>query len=182
MLKQLKMFYCAVLFSILNIPVYAQQPISDQTTQDLMQAIGVSSMMQMNTQDIYYSMQPHAEDMVKSIVQVETLNREEQDVANQLNHKMSELVITAMNEPQMSFIFHSLIKKTYTENEAQAYIRFLKSPEGKSIKNKSMKMSLEANELAQQYMQHYMTNKMVNDLKFKQEFEAILAPLLQSRK
>ena len=94
---------------------------------------------------------------------------------------MSQLLKESSNQiianPKTQQVIQDIYLKTYSEEELQASIKFLKTPEGQSITRKNAKMM---GELSTYMMQ--LGQEIFNDDKTRENFQekmmAIIAPLI----
>ncbi|TCM70761.1 hypothetical protein EC844_10130 [Acinetobacter calcoaceticus] len=152
-------------------------PIKPKSVDKLMQLSDVQGVLKNTGTEMKPMFDQQAEQIVKQSLAIDSLNPQQQQAARQISGLMSSMNQNVIENPKFVQLIKDVYQKTYTEEEAQAYIAFLSSPLGKSITQKTAKLT---GEVMQQSMQ--MATEMVNDpaqqQKFIIEFEKIMKPLL----
>ena len=155
-------------------------PIQDKTTDRLMQLSDIKGIIKKSNQELKPMYDQQAENILKDALAVDSLNEKEQKAALKISELIASLTSNVTEDQQFYDMIKNAYKKTYTEEEAQAYIAFLSTPIGQSITQKS---TLLMGDLMTQSME--LTQKLLADPKKKQQFmtqlSAIMEPLIKSK-
>ncbi len=155
-------------------------PIQNASVEKLMQLSDIKGIIKKSNQELKPMYDQQAETILKDALAVDSLNDKEQKAALKISELIASLTSDVTEDQQFYDMIKNAYKKTYTEEEAQAYIAFLSTSIGQSITQKStvlmsdvMKNSME------------LTQKLLADPKKKAEFmaqfAAIMEPLIKSK-
>jgi len=152
-------------------------PAKLSTVKELMQVSQIDYLLRQSLTELepYYNKQ--AEQIILNTTGSQTLNSKEKQAATQLSPLLKESSNQIIANPKTQQVIQDIYLKTYSEEELQASIKFLKTPEGQSITRKNAKMM---GELSTYMMQ--LGQEIFNDDKTRENFQekmmAIIAPLI----
>ena len=142
------MTYSTVLKSVLlslclisSTPLYAS-PATDASVNKFIQLNEFSNLLNNSLNELQPYFDNQAEQLIRSISNNKELNANELSISLKLSQKMFDLTKQTMTSPKTIDAIKQVIKNTYTEEEVQAYNKFLSTPEGQSINRKSTKVIL----------------------------------------
>ena len=103
---------------------------------------------------------------------------QEQLAALELSQLLKDTSSKVFARPETLQAIEKIYAETLSEEEVQAYLKFLKTPEGRSINQKTLKISTNVF----QYMSH-LSQQSLNDpeqsSQLKEQFLTIIKPLVQ---
>ena len=155
-------------------------PMTDNTANKLIQLTEVQLLLKNSQIEIQPIFEQQAEVILKNALATETLDAKEQQAAKQISQLMANLSKQIIDNPEFLNMIKQSYQRTYSEEEAQAYIAFLSTPQGQSINRKSP-------ELMKLVMQQStaLSNQISNDPqqqeKFMQQLNSIIQPLLKRK-
>lgn len=142
------MTYSTVLKSMLlslcligSSSLYAS-PATDASINKFIQLNEFSNLLNNSLNELQPYFDNQAEQLIRSISNNKELNANELSISLKLSQKMFDLTKRTMTSPKTIDAIKQVIKNTYTEEEVQAYNKFLSTPEGQSINRKSTKVIL----------------------------------------
>lgn len=166
--------------SLFAISTTYAAPIQNASVDKLMQLSNIKGILEKSNQELKPMYDQQAETILKDALAVDSLNEEEQKAALKISELIASLTSNVTEDQQFYDMIRNAYKKTYTEEEAQAYITFLSTPIGQSITQKS---TLLMGDLMTQSIE--ITQKLLADPKKKAEFmaqfSAIMKPLIKSK-
>ncbi|MHA3049930.1 DUF2059 domain-containing protein [Acinetobacter sp. ANC 4641] len=118
--------------------------------------------------------QKHSEQVIKEYTGHETLTEQDQVAVQKLSKIFLNTVETFLQQAKPIEIIKNIYTQQLSEEEVQAYIRFLKSPEGQSI---NQKMPIILQQTAQKINQ--ATENLTQDKKFQQQITQQIANVLK---
>lgn len=156
--------------------LYAE-PLKPESLDQLIQLSNVKELLQGSAIEIRPLFEKQAESIIKQKLSVKELNSKQQQAAQQISELMLSQTQQVMKNPKFIQMIKDTYQKTYSEEEAQAYIAFLNSPIGQSILKKS---SVMLGTITQQSIQ--LTTNILKEPAQQQEMvhqlNKILQPLL----
>ena len=126
---------------ISSTPLYAS-PATDASVNKFIQLNEFSNLLNNSLNELQPYFDNQAEQLIRSISNNKELNANELSISLKLSQKMFDLTKQTMTSPKTIDAIKQVIKNTYTEEEVQAYNKFLSTPEGQSINRKSTKVIL----------------------------------------
>lgn len=155
-------------------------PIQNASVDKLMQLSDIKGIIKKSNQELKPMYDQQAETILKDALAVDSLNEKEQKAALKISELIASLSSNITEDQQFYDMIKNAYKKTYTEEEAQAYISFLSTPIGQSITQKSTVLM---GDLMKQSME--LTQKLLADpnkkAEFMAKFSAIMEPLIKSK-
>lgn len=157
-------------------------PATEKSITKLIQLTELTELTELNTllDQSSNDMQPYfdqkAEDLIKRVTSAQVLNIDEQNAALQVSALLSDLHQQMIHNPKFIQMFKDTFKKTYTEEELQAYITFLSTPMGQTINKKTNKVMSEIYNQTAQLSEQSMTSPEYQKA-FQTKLMAIIQPL-----
>lgn len=156
-------------------------PMQSASLEKLIQLSNVEDLLKNSTTEMRPIFDQQADMIIKQALDVEKLDAKQQQAAQQLSQLMLSKNQEMLKHPKFIQAIKDVYQKTYTEEEAQAYITFLSSPLGQSISKKTIKLTAD---MMQQSTQ--VASELYNDPAQKEEFmrqlSKIVAPLVEQKK
>lgn len=125
-------------------------PMKEESLNKLIQLSNVEQQLQQTATDMRPAIEKQAEFIIQQGLSVQQLNPKQQQAAQQLTDLLVAQNQQLMKNPKFLQMIKNIYQKTYSEEEAQAYIAFLSTPQGQSIAKKGNAL---ANEILQQSTQ-----------------------------
>lgn len=179
MYKRLSSFLLITLLGS-STQLYAA-PMQAASLEKLIQLSNVEDLLKNNATEMRPVFEQQAEMIIKQSLSIKQLDAKQQQAAKQLSQLISSQNQDIMQHPKLMQAIKNIYQKTYTEEEAQAYIAFLSSPLGQSISKKTIKLS---SEMMQQSNQ--IASELHNDSAYQKEFmlqlSKIMTPLVEQKK
>ena len=169
----------ALLFIIgtsLNTTCFAT-PATEKSVNQLIQLSELSSVLDQSAVEMQPFFDQKAEDLIRKVTSTDVLNIDEQNAALQISALLSDLHRETIRNPKFMQMFRDIFKKTYTEEELQAYITFLSTPIGQSINKKSHQIMTEIYTQTSQLSEQALTTP-ESQKAFQEKLTAILTPLV----
>ena len=172
-IKRLSISLC---LTCISTGIFAS-PAKLSTVKELMQVSQIEYLLRQSLIELgpYYDKQ--AEQIILNTTGSKVLDSKEKQAALQLSQLLKDSSTQIITHPKTQQVIEDIYLKTYTEEELQASIKFLKTPEGQSITRKNAKMMGELST----YMMR-LGQEMFNDDKTRENFQekmmTIIAPLI----
>ena len=161
--------------SSLNMACFAS-PATEKSVTKLIQLSELDRLLDQSSHDMQPYFDQKAEDLIKQVTATETLNIDAQNAALQVSALLSDLHQQMIHNPKFIQMFRDTFKKTYTEEELQAYIAFLSTPMGQIINKKTNKVMSEIYNQTAQLSEQSMTSPEYQEV-FRTKLLAIIQPL-----
>lgn len=176
-LKRLSISLC---LTCISTGIFAS-PAKMSSVKELMQVSQIDDLLRQSLTELspYYDKQ--AEQIILNITKSTILNDKERQAATQLSQLMRDSSTQIISNPKTQQAIEDIYLKTYTEEEVQASIKFLKTPEGQSITRKNAKMMGELSEYMMRTGQEMFNDAKTRDT-FQEKMMAIIAPLIVDKK
>lgn len=149
-------------------------PTQPASVQELIRLSNAEQLVKEAVKNYAPYFQKHSEQVIKDYTGHQTLTEQDQVAAQKLSKIFVNTVEVFLQQAKPIEIIQNIYTKQLSEEEVQAYIRFLKSPEGQSI-NKKMPIILQ--QTVQQINQ--ATEKLTQDKKFQQQMTQQIADVLK---
>lgn len=171
----MKKFTQALLFSIAfsSTTLVIAAPMKPESVDKLIKLTKAEEFITNNAIGMDKILDQQAELVIKKTFNVEQLNAKQQQAAQQLSQVLFSRYQSLMKSPKLIQAIKDAYQKTYTEEEAQAYIAFLSTPMGQSIIQKSPQLG---KEMMQQINQ--ITFEMMDNLQQRNEFKTQLEKII----
>lgn len=128
-------------------PTLYAAPMKQESLDKLIQLSNVEEQLQGTTTEMRPAFEKQAEFIIQQALSVQQLNAKQRQAVQPLADFLLSQNQQLMKNPKFIQMIKNVYQKTFTEEEAQAYITFLSSPLGQSI---SKKGNILANEIVQQ--------------------------------
>lgn len=177
-----KRFASVLLISFLSSSsaLYAA-PMKNESLEKLIQLSNVENFIKNSATEMRPVLDQQAELIIKQSLAVEKLNAKQQQAAQQLSALMFAKNQEIMQNPKFMQMIKNIYQKTYTEEEAQAYITFLSSPLGQSISLKTSKLTTEMMQESTK-IAYELFNDTAQQKEFMLQLSKIIAPLTEQKK
>ena len=149
-------------------------PATDSTINKFIQLSELNSTLNNNINELQPYFDSQAEQIIQSISSNNELDANEIAISLKLSQKMFDMTKKTVTSPQTIKTVKQVIKNIYTEEEILAYNKFLSTPEGKSINQKSSQAMMEI----QTAIEDLATQTMKNS-DYEKEIIKIIEPLAQ---
>lgn len=149
-------------------------PATDSTINRFIQLSELNSTLNNNINELQPYFDSQAEEIIQSISPNHELDANEITISLKLSQKMFDMTKKTVTSPQAINTVKQVIKNIYTEEEILAYNKFLSTPEGKSINQKSTQAMMEI----QKAIEDLATQTMKNS-DYEKEIIKIIEPLVQ---
>ena len=159
----------------LNMACFAS-PATEKSITKLIQLTELNTLLDQSSNDMQPYFDQKAEDLIKRVTSAQFLNIDEQNAALQVSALLSDLHQQMIHNPKFIQMFKDTFKKTYTEEELQAYIAFLSTPMGQTINKKTNKVMSEIYNQTAQLSEQSMTSPEYQKA-FQTKLMAIIQPL-----
>lgn len=159
----------------LNMACFAS-PATEKSITKLIQLTELNTLLDQSSNDMQPYFDQKAEDLIKRVTSAQVLNIDEQNAALQVSALLSDLHQQMIHNPKFIQMFKDTFKKTYTEEELQAYIAFLSTPMGQTINQKTNKVMSEIYNQTAQLSEQSMTSPEYQKA-FQTKLMAIIQPL-----
>lgn len=152
-------------------------PAKLSTVKELMQVSQIDYLLRQSLIELkpYYDKQ--AEQIILNTTGSKQLNDKERQAANQLSQLLKDYSTQIISNPNTQKTIEEIYLKTYSEEELQASIKFLNTPEGQSITRKNAKMMGELSEYMMRLGQEMFNDDQTRE-NFQEKMMAIIAPLI----
>lgn len=156
-------------------------PAKLSSVKELMQVSQIEYLLRQSLTELapYYDKQ--AEQIILNATGTQTLNDQAKQAAIQLSQLLKDSSSQIITNPKTQQVIEDIYLKTYTEEELQASIKFLKTPEGQSITRKNAKMMGELSTYMMQLGQEMFNDDQTRET-FQEKIMAIIAPLMADKK
>lgn len=155
-------------------------PIQDPTLDRLMQLADIKTIIKQTNVDLQPMYQSQAEAIVKNALDLETLDAKQKSAAEKIAVLLSSLTSSITEDPAFYTMLKNAYKKTFSEEEAQAYIGFLSTPMGQSISKKSVTLMSDVNQQSKQFAETALQDPKKKTL-FLAQFKLIMQPLIEAQ-
>ena len=118
-------------------------PATDATVNKFIQLSDLNNILDKSLNELHPYFDEQAEQLVQNLSKSDVLDANELSIALKLSQKMLDMTRKTVMSPKTTDAIKQVVKNIYTEEEIQAYNKFLSTPEGKSINLKSTKAMLE---------------------------------------
>ena len=155
-------------------------PMTDTTANKLIQLAEVQTLLKNSQVEAQPLFKQQAEALLKNALATETLDAKQQQAANQISQLMANLSKQIIDNPEFLNMIKQSYQRTYSEEEAQAYIAFLSTPQGQSINRKSpelMKLVMQQSTA----LSDQISNDPQQQEKFMKQLNEIIQPLLKKQ-
>lgn len=156
-----------------SINIYAATA-TDSTINKFIQLSELNSTLNKNINELQPYFDSQAEQIIQSISPNNELDANEITISLKLSQKMFDMTKKTITSPQAIATVKKIIKNIYTEEEIQAYNKFLSTPEGKSINEKSTQAMMEI-----QTAIEYLATQTMKNSDYEKEIIKIIEPLAQ---
>ncbi|ENV51640.1 putative exported protein [Acinetobacter junii CIP 107470 = MTCC 11364] len=154
-------------------------PAQTKSVQELIKASDLEKVLNNSFEEMQPALDLEAERIILGILNKEKLTTNQELLAVlELSQLLKETSSKLFARPETIQAIEKIYKDTLSEEEIQAYLKFLKTPEGKSINQKNLKISTNVF----QYM-NTLSQKTLSDpeqsIQLKEQFLSIIQPLIQ---
>jgi 16S rRNA C967 or C1407 C5-methylase (RsmB/RsmF family) len=156
-------------------------PMKTESLEKLIQLSNVEDFLKNSTTEMRPVFDQQAELIIKQSLNIEQLNPKQQQAAQQLGQLMFAKNQELMQNPKFMHMIKNVYQKTYSEEEAQAYITFLSSPLGQSISKKTIKLTSEMMQQSTQIAAE-LYNDPAQQKDFMLQLSKIITPLTEQQK
>ncbi len=176
-MKILKLFATMTLCSsvLLTSQFATAKPATSTSVDELIKLSEIESLFETTLQELNPYFENEAEKIVLSITGSPQLDAQQLLVAQQLAKVLYDSTEQVIKQPAVKIRLKEIMQNIYTEEEVQAYNKFLRTPEGQSINRKSVQ--------AIGQMQVYIESIAAQTFEradFEQKVEKVIAPLLDA--
>ena len=151
-----KIFLATVLSAGSTFAIAA--PANPTSVQQLMQLSHVDQLVQNSVQGMQPFFVEQSTKIVKNYTGHTQLSQKDLSAVQQLANVIQSSTNDMIKQANIGTVVQSIYAKTFTEEEVQAYIKFLSTPEGQSINNKTPVLMAE---MGQQM--NSVTNRVLSD-------------------
>ncbi|WP_111893307.1 DUF2059 domain-containing protein [Acinetobacter sp. MB5] len=169
-LKLIVIGLCSLGFS----QVALASPAKPASVDELIQLSNAEKLVKESVNSYTPYFQKHSEQVIKNYTGHQVLTEQDQIAAHKLTNIFLSTVEIFLQQAKPVEIVKNIYTKQLSEEEVQAYIHFLKSPEGQSI---NQKMPIILQQTAQQINQ--VTENLTQDKKFQQQMTQQIADVLK---
>lgn len=156
-------------------------PMKPQSLDKLIQLSNVEDLLKNSTAEMRPVFDQQAELIIQQALAVNKLNPKQQQAAQQLAQLMFNKNQEMLQHPKLMQMIKDVYQKTYTEEEAQAYIAFLGSPQGQSISKKTIKLTADMMQQSTQIAAE-LYNDPTQQKEFMLQLNKIIEPLVEREK
>lgn len=149
-------------------------PAKSSSVEQLFALSEIEQLIQSSLNDLHPQFETESENIIMRLMGTEQLDAQQLIAAQEIAQILFDTTKDVLTKPQVKIKMKDIMQNVYTEEEVQAYIRFLSTAEGRSINRKDM---LVANQL-QKYFQSIAEDSFQNS-QFEQKLEGVLLRLMQ---
>ncbi|AZM39348.1 DUF2059 domain-containing protein [Acinetobacter sp. WCHA39] len=154
-------------------------PARTQSVKELIKLSDLENLLHSSLDEMQPALDSKAESMLLKILGKERLTTNQEHLALvELSQLLKDTSSKMFMRPETLQTIEQIYTETLSEEEVQAYLKFLRTPEGKSINQKNLTISSNVF----QYMNN-LNQKTLNDpeqnLKLKEQLLSIIKPLIQ---
>ncbi|ENU21494.1 hypothetical protein F993_03985 [Acinetobacter proteolyticus] len=154
-------------------------PAQSQSVKELIKLSDLEHVLNTSLDEMQPTLDLEAENILLRVLGKEKLTTTQEHLAVlELSQLLKETSAKVFARPETLQTIEKIYADALSEEEVQAYLRFLKTPEGQSINQKTMQISTNVF----QYMNN-LSQKTLNDpeqsSKLQQQFLTIIQPLIQ---
>lgn len=175
-LKHLSISLC---LSCITTSLFAS-PAKLSSVKELMQMSQIDYLLKESINELtpYYDQQ--AEQIISNITGIKTLGPKEKEAAKKLGLLLKDSSNQLISSPKTTQALQDIYLKTYTEEEIQANLKFLKTPEGQSITRKNVQIMGQISEYMMELGQQTFNDPKARD-HMQEEMLKIIAPLMKDK-
>ncbi len=154
-------------------------PAQKKSVKELIKLSDLENLLHSSLDEMQPALDSKAESMLLKILGKERLTTNQEHLALvELSQLLKDTSSKMFMRPETLQAIEQIYTETLSEEEVQAYLKFLRTPEGKSINQKNLTISSNVF----QYMNN-LNQKTLNDpeqnLKLKEQLLSIIKPLIQ---
>ncbi len=174
-MNSFKILNFALFFSsmLLLTPMAIAAPAQNSSVDKLLKLSEIDVFIQDTLQALHPHFEAESENIILSMTGSDQLDAEQLIVSQEIAQLLFDTTEQIMTQPQVKLKIKEMMQTLYTEEEVQAYINFLSTPEGQSINRKETQM---ANEM-QLYFRELAQNSFQN-AQFEQKLEDVMTQLM----
>ena len=171
--------YLLVCLAICTSQDVSATPAQTNSVQELIKVSDLENILNNSFDEMQPALDLEAEKIISRILNKEKLTTTQELLAAlKLSQLLKETSSKLFARPETLKAIEKIYKDTLSEEEIQAYLKFLKTPEGRSINQKTLQISTSVF----QYM-NTLSQKNLNDpeqsAELKEQFITIIKPLIQ---
>ncbi|MEB3768204.1 DUF2059 domain-containing protein [Acinetobacter sp. MD2] len=156
-------------------------PVKPASVEQLMQLVQVDKMLKDSTQAMHPVFEQQARDGVQKYTGHQTLTAQDLEAVQKMTALLQDMMSNIFKNLNTEQMIRNIYQQSFTEEEVQAYIRFLKTPEGQSINAKTpVIMQQTMQEMTQAIQKGMLTD--AQKVQLQQQVEAIFKTLPKQAK
>lgn len=155
-------------------------PANPTSVQQLMQLSHVEQLVQSSVQGMQPFFIEQSTQLVKNYTGHQQLSQKELSAVQQLAHVIQNSTNGMIKQANLGTIVQGIYAKTFTEEEVQAYIKFLSTPEGQSINSKTPILMTEMGQQMNSVTNRILSDKN-NQIQIQNQVNKILNTLEKSK-
>ncbi len=154
-------------------------PARTQSVKELIKLSAFENILYTSLDEMQPTLDSDAENILLRVLNKDKLTTTQEQLAVlELSQLLKDTSSKVFARPETLQAIEKIYAETLSEEEVQAYLKFLKTPEGRSINQKTLKISTNVF----QYMSH-LSQQSLNDpeqsSQLKEQFLTIIKPLVQ---
>ena len=151
-------------------------PVKDKTVEKLMQVSDIKNIVKGATQEFKPMFDAQAQSILKNALNVQDLDAQQLAAADKISALILSMSLEILEDPKFYDMLKTTFQNTFTEEEAQANIKFLASPLGQSINKKSVALMGDVMTQTQSLAEQIFQDPVKKD-RFIQSINEIVQPL-----
>lgn len=165
-----------ILSTFLISPIVMAKPATSASVDELLRLSELEQLLHISLQELNPYFEQESEKLVKEIIGSDHLDTQQLIISQRLTQTLYNTTEELLKQPAVIQKIKEIVKDTYTEEELRAYNAFLKTPEGRSINQKSTKVMSQL----QIYMEQLVTDNLKNS-DFEEKIVKVIAPLIEEQ-
>ena len=166
--------FVLLLTSVFITPTAIATPAKASSVEHLLQLSEVDVVIQSTLAELQPHFEAESESIILRITGSDQLDAQQLIASQEIAQLLFDTTKQIMTQPQVKLKIKDIMQTVYTEEEVQAYIKFLSTPEGQSINRKETEI---VNQM-QNYFQSLAENSF-HTANFEQKLEGVVTRLMQ---
>ncbi|ENW06852.1 DUF2059 domain-containing protein [Acinetobacter beijerinckii] len=156
-------------------------PAQTKSVRELIKLSDLENVLSTSLDEMQPTLDLEAENILLRVLGKEKLNTTQEYLAViELSQLLKDTSSKVYARPETLQAIEKIYTETLTEEEIQAYLKFLRTPEGKSINQKNLKISTHVFQYMNNLSQQTLSDP-EQSLQIKEQFLTIIKPLIQQQ-
>ena len=160
--------------ALLVAPMTIAAPAKASSVEHLLQLSEVDVVIQSTLAELHPHFEAESESIILRMTGGDQLDAHQLIASQEIAQLLFDTTKQIMTQPQVKLKIKDIMQNIYTEEEVQAYIEFLSTPEGQSINRKETQIVSEM----QSYFEELAENSF-HHVRFEQKLEDVMTRLMQ---